>query len=272
MKIIAVTNRKGGVGKSTMATHIGAGLAIRGYRVGMVDTDSQGHCSLMLGMPDENGLFNLMIEKQAFEDVLRPVPPEHYSTETDPAQGALFLLPSSDRTYQIPHMLKPEETFLFLQLMEEMGEQYALDVIIIDTNPTMSLFDGAIYLAADGYIYVTECERLSFDGIQKALEQMERFGKQRRQYLGRDSHIAGIIPNKLRADTRNHRHNISRLAEAFPGLVWPPVTLRTIWAEATNAEELVFTYAPVGNEASDAWEIVNRTVKVLESWPIAEKS
>ena len=41
--IIAVTNRKGGVGKSTIASHIAAGLATKGYYVGLVDTDSQGN-------------------------------------------------------------------------------------------------------------------------------------------------------------------------------------------------------------------------------------
>jgi cellulose biosynthesis protein BcsQ len=101
---------------------------------------------------------------------------------------------------------------------------------------------------------------------------MERFGVQRRQYLGRDSRIIGIIPNKMRADTRNHRHNISKLAAAFPNLVWPPVTLRTIWTEATNAEELIYTYAPSGPEAADAWRLVDRTIKVLEEWETAETS
>jgi chromosome partitioning protein len=270
MKIVAVTNRKGGVGKSTIATHISAGLATMGYNVGLVDTDSQGHCSLMMGMPEENGLFNLLIEKRPMQQAVRLIPPEHYSTADHPSTGNLYLIPSSDRTYQIPHMLKPDESFLFLQTMEQFAESYSLDVIIIDTNPTMSLFDGAIYLAADGYIYVTECERLSFDGIQKAIEQMERFGTQRRQYLGRESRILGIIPNKLRADTRNHRHNISKLAEVFPGLVWTPLILRTVWTEATNAEELVYTYAPTGQEADDAWRIVEKLAKALQAWQTAE--
>lgn len=272
MKIIAVTNRKGGVGKSTISTHIASGLAARGWNVAIVDTDSQGHASLMLGMPEENGLFGLMIDKRPFDEVLRLVPPEQYTTSDTPSRGNLYLLPSSDRTYQIPYMLKPDESFLFLQLMEDMAEEYELDAIFIDTNPTMSLFDGAIYLAADGYIYVTECERLSFDGISKAIDQMERFGAQRRQYLGRESRIVGIVPNKMRADTRNHRHNIAKLAEAFPGLVWSPITLRTIWTEATNAEELVYTYAPTGQEAADAWSLVDRTIQVILQWQIDEKS
>lgn len=272
MKVVAVTNRKGGVGKSTMAAHIAAGLATIGFRVGLVDTDSQGHCGLMLSMPDENGLFNLLIEKYPIEHVVRAVPPENYSTTDHPAQGALFLLPSSERTFQIPYMLQPDESFLFLQYMDDMAARYQLDTILIDTSPTTSMFDGSVYLAADGFLYVTECERLSLDGIQTAIEHMDRFARQRRQYLNRDSRVVGIIPNKLRADTRLHRHNVAQLAEAFPGLVWSPVTLRVLWAEATNVSELIYTYAPSGVEARDAWNLVNNTAKVLQQWQTEERS
>ncbi len=270
MRTIAIVNRKGGVGKSTMSTHIAAGLATLGYRVALVDTDSQGHSSLLLGMPDENGLFKLLIEKQPLENVVRLVPTDRYAPTDHPPLGELFILPSSEKTHQIPHQLEPDESFLFLQRMEEMAEHFNLDVAIVDTAPTMSPLDSSVYLATDGFIYVTECERLSFDGVQTAIEHMERFGKIRRKYLQRDSRIVGIIPNKLRADTRLHRHNVSQLAEAFPGLVWTPITLRVLWAEATNVSELVYTYAPSGVEARDAWKMVENTVRMLESWQTAE--
>jgi chromosome partitioning protein len=265
--IIAVTNRKGGVGKSTMAAHLAAGLATQGFNVAEVDTDSQGHAALMLGMADENGLYKAMIEKVPFEEVVRLVPPEQYSTPDRPSKGNLYLLPSSDRTYQIPSKLEPDETFLFLQLMDDMKARYSLDVIVIDTNPTLSMFDGAVWLAVDGYLYVTECSRMSFDGVQEALTQFQRFGKQRERYLGRESHVIGILPNKFRANTRLHRHNIAQLVEAFGhDFVWPPVTLRTAWEEAVNAQELVYTYVPTGQEASDAWAVVDRTLEAVKPW------
>jgi chromosome partitioning protein len=268
MRIIAVTNRKGGVGKSTMATHIAAGLAAMGCNVALVDTDSQGHAGLMLAMPDENGLYAALIEKQPLQDVVRLVAPESYSTPDLPSRGHLYLLPSSDRTYKVPFELRQEESFLFLEKLEEMGQLFALDAIIIDTNPTLSLFDGAVYLAADDYIYVTECERLSLDGVQSAVEQMQTFSRQRRKYLNRESRVMGIIPNKFRANTLIHRENISAIAQHFNTedrkIVWPPVTLRTAWVEAANLQELVYTYAPTGQETRDAWDVVRRTAEAIE--------
>lgn len=264
MKIVAVTNRKGGVGKSTMTTHIAAGLAAKGLNVAIVDTDSQGHASLMLGLPDENGLYAALIEKKPLDQVVRLVSPDVYSTADYPSQGNLYLLPSSDFTYKVPYELKQEETFLFLETLETMGEWLNLDAILIDTNPTLSLFDGSVYLAADGYIYVTECERLSIDGVQSAMQQMTGFSRQRRKYLNRDSRILGIVPNKMRPKTMVHRMNITAIADAFPGVVWPPVTLRTAWVESANLQEMIYKYAPTGQEARDAWQLVDRTMEGLK--------
>jgi chromosome partitioning protein len=266
--IIDVTNRKGGVGKSTVSVHLAAGLATHGYSIGLVDTDSQGHAGLMLGMPESDGLFDLLINKRPLANCILPVPSEQFSTADIPAQGALYMVPSSVHTYKIPHMLNADESFLFLQKMEEFGNAYSLDAIIVDTAPTMSLFDGSIYLAADAYIYVTEAERMSLDGVVTAVDQMQRFNQQRKQYLGRESSILGIVPNKMRS-TLVHKHNLDALVDQFGDLVWPSLGLRTLWTEASNLNQTVFTYAPSGQEAKDAWAVVKKTEQAL--WPSTEK-
>ena len=268
MKIISVTNRKGGVGKSTMAATIGAGLAMAGLRVCIVDTDSQGHVSLMLAMPDENGLYNALINKQHLPQVVREVAPSAYLPDGYETTGALFLLPSSDLTYKIPLELQADETFLFLETMETLGEMYGLDAIIIDTNPSLSLFDGSIYMATDGYIYVTECERLSIDGIQTAIQHMTSLNKTRARFLNRRSEIVGIIPNKFRANTVLHRTNIEQIAAAYPGIVWPPVSLRTAWGEASNFQIPIFKYAAMvsGKESHQAVQDASAVVNRVKGW------
>lgn len=270
MKVIAVSNRKGGVGKSTMATHIAAGLAIQGLRIALVDTDPQGHSGLMLGQPEDDGLYKVLIDKVPLESVVREIAPDSYSPPDHPAAGSLFLLPSGVMTHRIPKLLEEYETFLFFDTLEALGQTYALDAVIIDTNPTLTLFDGSIYLATDAFLYVTECEQLSFDGIQSAITQVENFATIRKRYSGRESRIVGIIPNKFRAGTYVHRHNIAELKKAYGDLVWPPIILRTIWTETTNARELLYTYAPSGQEALDAWDKVERTRKAMEAWAAEE--
>lgn len=269
MKTIAVTNRKGGVGKSTMSSHIAVGLAYKGYNVALVDTDSQGNAGLMLGIGQEDGLFDLLIEKKPLDDVVRYVPKENYGSAD--VSGNLLLIPSSDRTYQIPYMLKSDESFLFLEKLEEFGANAKLDYIVIDTNPSLSLFDGSVYLAADAFVYVTECEMLSLQGVQRAFEQLKNFGKQRRRYLQRESKILGIIPNKFRSKTIIHQENIKKLIGAFGDLVWDPVVLRTIWTECSNIYQPVFLAAPDSAASKQAWDIVNRAEKELLEWQKTEE-
>ncbi|MEL6527152.1 MAG: ParA family protein, partial [Chloroflexota bacterium] len=62
MTTIAVTNRKGGVGKTTTATNLSCALATVGYRVGIIDTDSQGHISASLSVPRQDSLFDILVD------------------------------------------------------------------------------------------------------------------------------------------------------------------------------------------------------------------
>ncbi len=103
------------------------------------------------------------------------------------------------------------------------------------------------------------------EGVQSAVDQMTRAKQQREKYLHRASRIMGIIPNKMRPSTTVHRINISLIAEAFPGLVWSPVTQRTAWVEAANMQETIFRYAPEGQEARDAWAVVKKTMEALNA-------
>lgn len=263
-QIIAITNRKGGVGKSTMTAHLGAGLALAGLNVGIVDTDSQGHAGRMLGLPAEDGLYNVMINKLPLEQAVRLVDDARYVAEGRVKVGGnVYALPSSSLTYKIPLELQESDGFLFLETVEAMVTTWDLDVVLIDTNPTLSLFDGSVYLAADGFIYVTECEAMSLEGVQTAMTQMRKFGVQRERYLHRKSRVLGIIPNKLRANTAVHRQNIEALGKAYPGLVWPAVPLRTGWGEAANLHETVYRYAPNKTEARSAFQLVERMLEAL---------
>lgn len=270
MKIIATMNRKGGVGKSTMNQHMAAILAAMGYKIGIVDTDSQGHAALMLGMMTDdpaldNGLHRVLIEGVTLEQAVMRVPDEHFRLPQmgAPESGELYLLPSSDRTYRIPFELAQGKMFALLDMIEAMGVLYGLDAVFIDTNPTLNLFDAWVFMAADAYVYVTECEQLSFDGIKAATQQIASISQDRKRFLQRDTALLGIIPNKFRANTYIHKRNIAFLGEHFQGQVWQPVTLRTEWVEATELHMPVYQHAPNKQAARDILYIGEKLREVL---------
>lgn len=260
-KIIGITNEKGGVGKSTMAATIGGGLAARGHRVLAIDTDPQGHLARLMGLPEEDGLYRLIVEKADWDSVLRGVPPASYLQNIDDVdeRACYDLVPSSTRTAAIASL--EQDPFVLQDRIAEIVDDY--DVVLLDTAPTASMFDAALYLAADAFIYVTVCEALAFDGINKSLAKIERFGRKRAQTGAGPNRLLGIIPNMVRARTENHRMNLELLAQHFGDLVWPPIAERTVWTEASNYGRLVFAYKPDSGVAADAWELVGQAERAL---------
>src|SRR5689334_21499223 len=132
MKTIVSANEKGGVGKTTLAIHLAAGLAIQGQTVILIDGDPQGHSTLGLRAKKEPQLYELMARVAEWENVLRTVPSEVYTS--DHTQGQLMLLPSNIETKNLANM-----SLNAFQLRERLAEiADSVDTVIIDTSPTPS--------------------------------------------------------------------------------------------------------------------------------------
>lgn len=201
MKTIAIINRKGGVGKSTVATHLAGALACAGSRVLLIDTDPQGNAAIMLGLRKGAGLYNLLVDSADFQDVCHIAPSSAIAPGYSTISGELRVLPSDEKTQVIPLLVK--NPFALAQRLDEIAE--AFDYVIIDTAPTITMFDGAVMLAADAVLYVTECEKLSLEGLQSGLRELREAIPQRQGYQIPPIHILGIVPNKLRENTAAFR-------------------------------------------------------------------
>ena len=247
MKICTILNEKGGVGKTTVAVTLAAGLAARGQRVLLVDAEEQGHATLALGMTKYPGLYDLLVREASFKDVLRPIAPAKYGG--DGTTTRLFLLGSNVETRSIASLIS--DAFALRQRLEELA---AFDWCIIDTAPTPSLLHGAIYLATQFIVYPTECEFMSFDGLGESLKRLQAA----RKLHAHPIQVAGIVPNKVRNGTLEHRDNLTMLREQFGQLVWPAIPLSTVWPEAAAYALPVFVHAPDHDAALAAWEMVDR--------------
>lgn len=257
---ISVVQRKGGVGKTTISTLLAGGWAIRGLRVLLIDTDSQGDAGRMIGVAPNNALYDWLAEGKPSSEVTVPISAESITTPDMPMAGAMFLLPSGARTFAIPSVT--DNPFLLAERLQEFNEMF--DVIIIDTAPTLSALDAYVYLASDYFVYVTECEELSIAGLTDGLSYVQRFSKHRATYnVGVESQVLGVVPNKMRPNTINHRVNLQYIAQEYGGLVWPPITQRTKFPESNNYGQLIYAYAPTSGEANDAWRLVDKAEAVL---------
>lgn len=262
-KVIVVTNRKGGVGKTTVATHLGAALALGGQRVGMVDTDPQGHCSAYFSMNKEAGLYNVYSADASILNVVREVPIERFAPpDTSPAP--LYLLPGNKQTSAIP-VTDGYDAFRFREIVEEMADVYQLEWIVVDTGPTANIFDSAVFFAATHFLYVTESARLSFDGVQSSMAELESINARHSRFRTWEAKIAGIIPNKSRLNTNIQRTRTGDLVNHYHNLVWDPIPLATVWQEACEYGMSIFAFAPDSKEARIAWRMTHRLVETCHA-------
>ena len=251
MLTITLLQEKGGVGKTTVATHLAAGLAIKGQRVVLIDADAQANATLALGIDEQPGLYDLLVREATFNDVLRRVPPEVYSST--PSTGELLIVPSNVEARNIAAMLP--DVSAVRERIEEL-DNWA-DVVIFDTPPTPSLFHSAIYVATDAVLYPCTCEALALAGLEKSMSRLTASASYRAGAGQKPIQVVGIVPTMYRS-TSLHGYNLSQLQEQHGNLVWKPLPQRIVWSEAMQLRQTVFAYAPGSEAASEFWEVVNR--------------
>lgn len=262
---VSIVQRKGGVGKTTVATHLAGGWALKGYRVLLIDTDPQGDACRMVGMKPSDGVYKLLVPDEDgnpadFKDVIKPVKADAYSVPDHPPKGTLMVLPSSTRTSAIATLT--DNPFILAEKLELVRDVF--DVIIIDSAPTISAFDAYVYLASDYFIFVTQCEPLSVNGLREGIGQVKRYGTRREQYeIGPASRVLGIVPNQMDARLAVHKMMITELAEEFGDLVWQPVMYRAKYKEATDFGQLIYAYTPSSGEARDMMALTDRAEKAV---------
>lgn len=260
MKIITIGNEKGGVGKTTVACHLGSGLATRGLRVIVVDADPQGHVCRFWGIDKEPGLYNLLVRNAEFPEVLRKIPGEQYGIPGDRIpQGELWVLPSNVETRNIASSIS--DVGHVGMRFEELDDRF--DVVIFDISPTPSLLHGTIYVATDGIIYPARPEILSFDGLVEAWLHRESADTRRKSaYRLPEIAVLGIVPTMVEINTCEHTENLNDLKGQFGNLVWPYIAKRIIWSETTKYNRPVYALDPSSPAAGDVWEMVDR----VEAW------
>ena len=202
MRIVAVLNHKGGVGKTTFTGCIAQALALSGFRVCVIDNDSQHNLSTLLGVGTQSPSIRDVVrssDENAPELLLRAI------RKTELADLHIITADKhlSDSDINDIRLLK--------RTMTACGLERFYDMILIDNAPGLDRLQGSAICAADEIFVPTELRQFAVDG----LVEMEQTIAQRYPDGAR---ISRIIPNFFKS-TKRQRAFIAALQRMFPGKV-----------------------------------------------------
>lgn len=262
MTTVTLLNEKGGVGKTTVALHLAAGLAINGHRVVFLDTDPQANATAALGLPKAGAFYDLIVRAAPWKDVLRAVHPDVYGQRDTPPKGELYAVPGNVESRNIDTSIS--SAGVFRSRVREL--RTSVDYVIVDTSPTPSLFHGAILAGTDYALIPTQCEVFSaFDGLANTLLVSEVARQQAQEHGITAAAVAGILPTIYENRQVTHNMVLEKLRAEYGALVWEPLEKRVDYRDAAYARQIVYAFAPRSKAAKQLWALVARVEQLAKA-------
>lgn len=238
-KVVAIANQKGGVGKSTTAINLGAGLALQGERVLVIDLDPQGNTSSGLGIDRssiELSTYELLVDDDvSITDILEPTSVKglHVVPATIELAGAEIELVS----------LFSREQRLKNGLAEVLDDY---DFILIDCPPSLGLLTINGLTAADEVLIPIQCEYYALEGVSQLTRNIALV----KQNINPELEVEGVLLTMFDGRTTLASDVASQVREHFADTTYKTVIPRTVrLSEAPSYGEPIEAYDPMSRGA-----------------------
>ncbi len=215
-KVIAVANQKGGVGKTTSAVNIAAGLGFNNKKTLLIDVDPQGNATSGVGIDKRAVRFTtydlLVTDTKAQDIVVQTAFSNLYVMPSgiDLAAAELEMMDMSERSYKMKRAIAPIKS--------------QFDYIIIDCPPSLGLITTNALTAADTILVPIQCEYYALEGLSQLMNTVRRVKRQTNEHI----ELEGVLLTMYDGRLNLTQQVVSEVKRFFPQKVFSTVIPRGV--------------------------------------------
>ncbi len=235
--VFTIANQKGGVGKTTTAVNLAAGLAEKKIHTLLVDLDPQANATSAVG-----------VEKKAGRSLYGPLHGDGSAFEmiTPTAYEHLALIPSEEDLAAAEIEIAQMENYLskLRAVLDPIRKSNGYRVIIIDCPPALGMLSMNSLAVADYLLITLQCEYLALEGLGQILRNVERL---KTAHINDRLELGGIIMTMYDGRTNLAKQVVDEVRQHLPDKIFKTIIPRTVrLSEAPSFGKPIFAYDPHG--------------------------